>query len=253
MKVLIVEDDILVAEELAFAFKQANWEVAPIAITAEDGIAYFDEHEPHLVLIDIVLKSVKDGITVAEYVNSTCRVPFIYLSEHFGKANKYFRRASDTRPAAYLPKGAFLPVHLWHYVDLALAAYFDNGEIFADSSDKGLILRKNLFIKTGSKGRYDRIDLDQVLHLQYNRPYSDITLVRTENKAVLRVRKSMDDTILDLAYPNIVRIHKQHAVNIEHIITYDPSVSVVTLIDGTTFEIGRTYKQAFERKINLLR
>ncbi len=58
-------------------------------------------------------------VYVAENVNQTCRVSFIYLSNSFGKEKKYYKRATATLLANYIPAVGYLLKHLSYFAEVA--------------------------------------------------------------------------------------------------------------------------------------
>jgi two-component system, response regulator PdtaR len=252
IKILIVEDDIVSAKELAYQLQLHSCEVVAIAQSAEQAFLDFDKYEPHLLFIDINLQGDKDGIAVAEYINQKCRVPFIYLSEHFGKDNKYFKRANATLPASYLPKGAFLPSHIWHFVQVAFGNYIKAGGFYIDENETNLMIRNSIFVKTSAGNIYEKMDTGEITHLAYNKPYTDVFRAASSAKAVLRIRKSIDFTIAQLNAIQLIRIHKSYAVNINVVQKYDRENASVILNNGIALVLGKTYKQKFEDAIRLV-
>ncbi|MGF1608907.1 MAG: response regulator [Kiloniellales bacterium] len=64
-RVLIVEDEALVALDIAAALGGSGYEVVGIAAGSTDAIALAERHEPSLAVVDVMLSDGIDGITVA--------------------------------------------------------------------------------------------------------------------------------------------------------------------------------------------
>ena len=62
-KILIVEDEIVIARELEARLKGLGYTVVRIALSGEEAIQAMSELQPDLVLLNIVLKGTMDGIT----------------------------------------------------------------------------------------------------------------------------------------------------------------------------------------------
>ncbi len=250
LKIQIVEDDLLEAEELKKHLVLMNLEVVAISKNAEEAIADFEKHKPHLLFIDINLQGERDGIYVAEYVNQNCRIPFIYLSNYFGKESPYFKRATATIPANYLPKGGYLPKHLWHFVEVAFSNYMKAGGFYINENESNLFIRNHIFIKTIARDEYQKVNTSDIVVLQYNKPYTNIFLKEESKQATINIRKSIDYVIEQLNAVELIRIHKSHAVNINFIKKYNDTKNTVLLINDVVFEVGRMYKKSFEQRIN---
>ena len=253
LKIQIVEDDLLEAQELQKHLQMMNLEVVAISINAEEAIEDFEKHQPHLLFIDIHLQGEKDGIYVAEYINKNCRVPFIYLSNHFGKENTFFKRATATVPSNYLPKSGYLPKHLWHFVQVAFSNYMKAGGFYINDNETNLFVRNHIFIKTITRDEYQKVNTSDIVVLQYNKPYTNIYLKAESKQATINIRKSIDYVIEQLNATELIRIHKSHAVNINFIKKYNYTKNTVLLHNDEVFEVGRMYKKSFEQKINMFK
>ena len=81
-RALIVEDEILIAEELRERLSLLGFSVIAAVDSAEDGIAIATRECPDLVLMDIRLKGKKDGVQAAEEIRQQVDVPVVYLTAH---------------------------------------------------------------------------------------------------------------------------------------------------------------------------
>ena len=61
-KILVVEDEWVVAEQLCRSLKDIGYTVCSTASTGDEAIRMVEEHSPDLILMDIVLKGKMDGI-----------------------------------------------------------------------------------------------------------------------------------------------------------------------------------------------
>ncbi|WP_331774395.1 response regulator [Sulfurospirillum sp. 1612] len=101
-KILIVEDESLVAMDLSAILTSSGYAVAGIASNFDDAIALEAQTKPDLVLMDIYLKDSKDGISVATQIKSHHDVPIIYITAL--NSEEDINRAIMTNPSAYLVK-----------------------------------------------------------------------------------------------------------------------------------------------------
>lgn len=102
IRVLIVEDEPLVAEDIAGCLETIGFGVAGICYSAEEALEQLDELGPQAALLDITLAGDMDGIQLAEQLNSRRPMPFVFLTSHGDRAT--LERAKQTRPAGYLLK-----------------------------------------------------------------------------------------------------------------------------------------------------
>jgi len=103
-KILIVEDQLIIALDLQNSLEGLGYEVLGIVSTGEDCINYVKKNRPDLVLMDIMLTGEMDGIATAGYLaqNLDSPVPVIYLTAHSDE--KSIERANLTSPYGYIVK-----------------------------------------------------------------------------------------------------------------------------------------------------
>ena len=101
-RILIVEDEFLVAHDISNMLIELGYEVAAIVSTAEDALAVIRNRAPDLILLDIRLKGPIDGIQAANIIKEEWSIPFIYLTAHADDLT--LARAKSSDPLGYLLK-----------------------------------------------------------------------------------------------------------------------------------------------------
>jgi DNA-binding response OmpR family regulator len=81
-RVLIVEDESLIAEELRDRLSRLGFSVIATVDSAEEGIALATQNRPDLILMDIRLKGEKDGVQAANEIRQQVDVPIVYLTAY---------------------------------------------------------------------------------------------------------------------------------------------------------------------------
>jgi signal transduction histidine kinase len=102
IQVVIVEDERLVAQDIAQTLRDEGYIVCAIASDGETAIKKILEFSPNLVLLDIRIKGEIDGIDVAKFVQSYCDIPIVYLSAF--SDTETLKRAQLTNPMGYVVK-----------------------------------------------------------------------------------------------------------------------------------------------------
>ncbi len=116
-KILIVEDERIVATDLRNRIERFGYQVAAIVSTGEDAIAAAHAHVPDLVLMDITLRGSCDGIQAAEEIRSRCSIPVVYVTAHAD--DQTLERAKITEPFGYVLK-PFAERELQTTIEMAL-------------------------------------------------------------------------------------------------------------------------------------
>lgn len=102
IKALIVEDEIIIAEDINQILESLNYEVVGIALKYSQAIEYLSTKAIDIVLIDIVLGGSKTGVDLAATINEEFKVPFIFLTSHADAAT--VKLAKSVHPRGYLLK-----------------------------------------------------------------------------------------------------------------------------------------------------
>jgi two-component system, response regulator PdtaR len=116
-KILIVEDNAIVALETKERLKKLRYSIAGVVGTGQDAITMARTSCPDLILMDINLKGGMDGITVVEQVSSFCPAPVIYITAYSNEGIR--ERAMKTSPVAFLIK-PFREQELYSSIEKAL-------------------------------------------------------------------------------------------------------------------------------------
>jgi DNA-binding response OmpR family regulator len=102
LRVLIVEDETLIAEELKERLSRLGFSTIAAVDSAEEGIAIAIQELPDLVLMDIRLRGEKDGLHAAAEIRRQVDVPIVYLTAHSDQAT--VDRARQTEHDGYILK-----------------------------------------------------------------------------------------------------------------------------------------------------
>ncbi|MEG4024611.1 ATP-binding protein [Microcoleus sp. S13C4] len=102
IKILVVEDEVIVAQDIAGRLKKLGYAVTATVSSGEEAIQKSIENPPDLVLMDIVLKGDMDGVTAAEKIRIKRNVPTVFLTAYAD--DKTLQRAKLTDPFGYIIK-----------------------------------------------------------------------------------------------------------------------------------------------------
>jgi CheY-like chemotaxis protein len=100
LKILIVEDEMLIAANIAIQLETIGYEVVGIIPRGEEAVKVVQNERPDLVLMDINLKGELDGIETAKKLQQDGEIPIIYLTANSDDA--HFERAKETNPYAFI-------------------------------------------------------------------------------------------------------------------------------------------------------
>ncbi len=101
-KILVVEDEVIVAEDIRSSLENMGYVVPSTASSGEEAIKKVAQFMPDLVLMDIVIQGKMDGIETAKEISSSFNIPFVYLTAFSDQ--KTLERAKITEPFGYIIK-----------------------------------------------------------------------------------------------------------------------------------------------------
>lgn len=101
-KILIVEDEGIVALDLQDQLEFMGYQVVGIADTAKSALRMAAKESPDLVLMDIVIKGERDGIDIARQIHDLFGIPVVFLTAYADE--KTLARAKLSHPYGYIVK-----------------------------------------------------------------------------------------------------------------------------------------------------
>jgi two-component system, response regulator PdtaR len=242
MKILIIEDEFILASELAETLESEGYEVVLTADNGQEALDFYQGNEVDLVLCDININGDWDGIETVTKLIAVKQVPIIYLTAFTDKET--LERAKATFPAAYIPK----PYHITNLrmaIELAInnfAVKIQPLKILRDekseNAQKEMFLQVNddIFIKQNYQ--FVKFSLNEILYLEADNIYTNIN---TTNKKYV-IRQSIGNVHERLPVKNLIRVHRSFVVNINKIDSFN---EYEVMVQGHTIPISRTYKDEF--------
>ncbi len=116
-KILIVEDEAVIAMDLEQRLANMGYEVVGIAASGERALALSRQHQPDLVLMDVMIKGPEDGVQTAQRIVAEQDVPVVFLTAYGDKTT--LARAKESMPYGYLTK-PFRPADLRTTIEVTL-------------------------------------------------------------------------------------------------------------------------------------
>lgn len=214
IKVLIVEDEVLVAEDIAGDLTKDGFEVSSIATSGEEALAAIEKNPPHLILMDINIKGKIDGIETAEMVNNNYNIPIIYVTSN--TSSQFVSRALDTSPHAFISKP-------YNHQDLIIAielAIKRHNQYIMELQESEVELH-SIFVKNGDY--YRKILLTDILYIEASGSYCKV--VTKNGNYTLSFNLHKFDSQIN--YKILKRVHRSYIVNLENVEGIDKSSLIV--------------------------
>ena len=243
IKILIVEDELIIAEDMANMLEKMGYEVTSNAMDANEAIDSLNKIKPDLILLDINLGGKKDGITLAAEINEKHQVPFIFTTSYTD--GDTIERAKKVNPINYLVK-PYKPEQLYTAIEIAMFNIAkQQKKTVADpvENEEGLIIKDALFIK--EKYRYTKIMIADIHWIKAEGNYLELHLA---NKKEL-IRATLGTFLERLNRRNFFRTHKSYAVNLDHLTKVEPTF---VFIQQTEIPISKTYSDELLHRLNVI-
>jgi DNA-binding LytR/AlgR family response regulator len=245
LRILIVEDELLVAADLQDTLERQGYEVPMAVRSGEVALRVLSEVQPDLVLLDINLKGELSGIATAARIRAWRPVPFIFLTGQADRAT--LDQALAQGPAAYLVK-PFVERDLSIAVELALrnarpAPAPPAPELRAPELAEGEVVADGIFLR--QQGRYVKVLFTDILFIEAQGNYC--LLVTPTTKYMLTTL--LGSLLSRLSRPSLLRVHRSFALNLIHLSAYDELKAVV---GGHEVPIGTSYRALLLRHLPTL-
>jgi DNA-binding LytR/AlgR family response regulator len=241
LRVLIVEDDYVIARSLRSLLTRLGYTVTGAAPTAELALTLFDAQPPDLVLLDVELADGSDGIELAHQLNQRRQLPLLFLTAFTDRAT--FERAKAAGPCAFLNK-PYDETLLGNAIELA-AQQFARAQAPAPGADASadLLMPDAVWLREGS--RLLRLELAELRWLEADSSYLHLHTAARKHT----VRMSFRELLERLPPAQFVRIHRSYVVNVAALDSVDPGRGEVLLRSGERLALGPSYRDDLLRRL----
>jgi DNA-binding LytR/AlgR family response regulator len=237
IKVLIVEDALLVAQDLKSTLETHGFEVTDTLTTGEEAIKKASSDVPDLILMDIQLAGELDGISTVEKIHSLNKIPVIYLSDHEDEIT--VQRAKKTFPAGYLSK-PFRANEVLRTLELAFQNTYKNNENIKSK------LTDRIFIRTENQTS-EMIAYADILYLEADRAYSYVITLHKK----YTLSNNMKNIFEQFESPDFIRVHRSFVINVNKITGIEGNM--IKLGDDKQVQMSSNYKEDLMSRINLIK
>ncbi|RAP33751.1 response regulator [Candidatus Marinamargulisbacteria bacterium SCGC AG-439-L15] len=101
-RVLIVEDEVIIAEDIRHIVEREGYCVVGAVSSGQAAITMVEKTKPDIVLMDICLQDKEDGITTAAFLKLCYQIPVIFITAYSDKDK--LDRVKDVDPSGYIVK-----------------------------------------------------------------------------------------------------------------------------------------------------
>lgn len=236
VKVAIVEDESIIAEDLSDILEEQNYEVVGIAKSFASGLELINSQYPDIILLDIKIKGDLDGIDLAVKVREEYHLPFVFISSHSDSTT--VQRAATVNPYGYLIK-PFEDDDVIVAIEIAMSNFAKENSI----SEDNFVLNNCLFVR--EKNLSVKVACPEILFIKADGNYS---IIQTEKRSYT-LRATLKDIYPKLPSGGFFRTHKSYIVNLENLSAVN---SDSIYIKDYELPIGRQQLSELTKKLNKL-
>jgi two-component system, LytTR family, response regulator LytT len=246
-KILIVEDENIVAKDLESILQDLGYKVIGIVSNAIDAITMTALHKPNLVLMDIMIKGKTSGIEAAKEIKSKYDIPVVFLTAYAD--DKTIDNAKDAFPYGYIIK-PFKEKELETTIEMAINKYDEDKNVKKERDlYHSLISQKSsndsIFIRADYK--LNKVKYEEIYFIEALKDYVVINTADNE----FTTHTTMKEMVRVLPDDQFVRVHRSFIVRLDKIFSIKyPDL----IIEGKmkVIPIGGLYRKELYDKLNLI-
>ncbi|MBY5951342.1 MAG: response regulator [Cyclobacteriaceae bacterium] len=236
-RILIVEDDMIIAANISLQLSKLGYEVTGIESRGEDAVNHAIENHPDIILMDIQLKGGMTGIDAAKKIQEKTAIPLIYLTANSDEAS--FQKAKETKPYAFISK-PFNKLNLERTIELVAEKIKEEKIETEDSNSLIEALDDRIFIR--NNGKLIKLMLDEILYIEADRNYCNI-FTNSQNYLIVSPLNAFCQKIESRDF---LRVHRSYVVNLKKL---DAVADSHLEIKRKVIPISKMYKEDLMRSI----
>ncbi|HAA15992.1 MAG TPA: hypothetical protein DCE41_31530 [Cytophagales bacterium] len=245
IKILLVEDEWIIAEETTSALREMGYPQTEYANSYEDAVKKIEGEGADLLLLDIDLgdEQDRDGIHLAARVQQDRTIPVIFLTQH--PVSTFRNRLRGVKKVGYLTKSFDLD-NLHAAIEVALDTMADRQDPSVESTSLSFI-GDRFFIRRSN--RYHCLHFDQLLYLQAQDSYCDVVFWVNNRKDTIRLSMSLKDVTGQINHPSLFRVHRSFAINLEKLTAFEGNM---LFVEEEEIPVGDKYRDQLMARLNIL-
>ncbi len=246
IKILIVEDEELIADDMANQLIKLGYEITDCVDNCDSALQSVKNNLPDLIFLDIMIAGKKNGIETAIMLKAIDDFPIIFLTNL--SDSKTLQKALATNPAAYLIK-PFSANQLHVSIHTAINNSAEKRKISIDDIEPehpNAVVRKGKLFLKDSNDTYKKYDIADILFIEADRAYCHIYLT---NKTKLTQSISMGALNIKINHDSLIRAHRSHVVNINNV---DAVKGNVLVLGDYEIAVGDTFKEDVFKHLPLI-
>ncbi|MBK7149351.1 MAG: response regulator [Bacteroidetes bacterium] len=241
LRIGIVEDELLVARNISILLQKMGYTALKPVRNYTDALKMISTESPDLLLLDIIIEGDKDGIQLAETINSQFHIPFVFLTANSDEAT--IQRAKAVRPSAYLLK-PFYEKDLYTSIEIAFNNFNLHLSPAATAKAEPAKPKDFIFIKEGSA--FQKVLLNNIMVIESEHVYLH---VHTMEKTFM-IRSKLEEFMGNYPQLQLIRVHRSFAINLAYLDSID---QLHVVVGGRHIPVSKNYRQELLNSIDTIK
>ncbi len=237
VKILVVEDELIIAESLKIMLEGMGYDVPAIFTSGTETLEAFRPGFADIIIMDIHLADNTNGIDTSIELRKVSTAPIIYITDN---KDEYLRKKAiyETNTVQYITK-PFTRLDISIAIDLAIKAIKGHELQLQKANKSTYVINECIFVKDGSA--FKKILVTDILYLKADGSYCNL-IFRNGSKGEDSILFSENLSFLEekLSFAKmLVRIHRSYIININSVKRIQENR---LWVDDTEIPIGKTYR-----------
>ena len=205
VKIVIVEDDILVRKHLFLELSQMGYEVIGETDSGEEALLMIQEKQPDLIIMDIKLEGKLSGIETSKILNAFQSIPTLFLTSLNDPKTAIAARASNPYHSHFLAK-PFSTESLESAIGFLLAApEMERKTLDQEIPDTLFLKRKNTF---------EKVSINDILWIEGG---GNSIIFHTIQQKKYVYHLTFPAFLEQYSHPKLLRVHRSYMVNVDKV------------------------------------
>ncbi len=243
-RILIVEDEPFIAENLQEMLSIFGYEDTEIANSANQAIKAIKTSRPDMILLDVKIKGDQDGIELGGIIQTQYKIPFLYITSYSDKET--VSRAKHTNPLGFIVK-PFTKDDVYAAIEVAL---YNKNRLAAGegktpaNENPTTYTNDSIFIK--KKTLLEKVKYEDLMWIEAD---GNHITIHVNDGRDYTIRKSLKEITDKLPKDRFLRVHKSFVVQVDAVTAIDSSN---VHMGDLKIPIGRSYYNAFTATLNTI-
>jgi DNA-binding LytR/AlgR family response regulator len=252
VKVLIVEDSLIIAESLKIMLEDMGYEVPAIFVSGRATLENFKPGFADIIIMDIHLADNTNGVDTSIELRKISTAPIIYVTDN---KDEYLRKKAiyETNTVQYLTK-PFTKLDISIAIDLAIKAIKGHNLMLEKSNSSTYLINECIFVKDVQG--FKKVLISDIIFLKAEGSYCNLYYkanIKNDTKSTIQnIMFSENLSFLEEKFSfadDLVRIHRSYIININNIKRIHENR---LWVDDHEIPIGKTYKNEIRDRFRFI-